>query len=154
MLFPWSDTLTKIANQKPTLGALVDLTEETYNQLLFLIPDTQLKQGRYSCTAANDVSEEVFLYLDILEQTPYTTHLHLTYHFNNEHGKYTDPDVYLRVYHDAKQLEVLSLKQDMLPVESLYEHPGLENKWQLLLFLNRWIVFCVAQGYLFKEENS
>ena len=58
----------------------------------------------------------------------------------------------LRVYHDARQVEVENLRQQTLPTHKLYEAPGLLNKWRLNLFVAKWLVFCVRQGHLFVDD--
>lgn len=129
----------------------MELTEEAYFRLLEIMPDVaQREPGCYRSVVRNNVA----LHLEILEQTPYTSHLRLTYFFSDNKGEHADPDAYLRVYHDAKQLEILELKQHVLPVESLYEEPGMENKWKLLQFFNRWLAYCSTQGYLFKQKRE
>ena len=65
-----------------------------------------------------------------------------------------EPDVLLRVYHDAEQVEVIDLKQSSLPVHSLYEAPGLLNKWQVNLFVSKWLAFCVYQGHRFSPQST
>lgn len=150
MLFPWASDVTKLIAQKPTFGALVDLTEEAYSQILLLMPDLKTAKGMFQCA----VTDNVALHLEVLEQTPYTTHLHLTYYFSDKDGLYAEPNAYLRVYHDAKQLEVLELNQHILPVETMYQAPGMMNKWRLLLFISRWLAFCVGQGYRFSDASK
>jgi len=102
-------------------------------------------QGEH-CSSLRDHQD---LHLRIIEQTPYTTLLRLTYEFPHVDGGVADPDALLRVYHDAQQVEVEDLRQQALPTRRLYEAPGLENKWRLNLFVGRWLAFCVQQGHLF-----
>lgn len=55
------------------------------------------------------------LFLEVLEQAPYTTLPRLTYYFPHHDGRVhrmpdPNPDTLLRAYHDAGQVEVLSLR--------------------------------------------
>ncbi len=95
------------------------------------------------------------LYLEIMQQAPYTTELHLTYYFSHTHGQVPDPDAILRVYHDANQIEVVDLKEQTLPVVQNYHPPGLLNKWKANIFLSKWLSYCASQGHkFFLHKNS
>ena len=139
-------TLGKILASPASLGALLDLCEENYQLLLMIAPDIQSMTGSYHSRRAGHLD----LHLDILAQSPFTTTLRLTYYFDERHGRAPDPDATLRVYHDAKQLEVLDLRQQALPVGRLFERPGLSRKWKASIFLSKWLWFCVRQGHFFE----
>jgi hypothetical protein len=134
--------------ERRSVGDLMALCEENYRHLHSLIPQLRRLQGehRSSCPEHQD------LHLTIVEQTPYTTLLRLTYEFPQGDTGVADPDALLRVYHDARQVEVEDLRQQALPTSRLYEAPGLENKWRLNLFVGRWLAFCVRQGHLFVDD--
>jgi uncharacterized protein YqiB (DUF1249 family) len=127
------------------------LCEDNYRYLMNLAPQLRRLQGSH-CSSTPDHQD---LHLTVLEQTPYTTLIRLTYHFTHDDGGRTrDPDALLRVYHDARQVEVEDLRQQALPTARVYEAPGLLNKWRLSLFVSRWLMFCVAQGHLFVDDVS
>jgi uncharacterized protein YqiB (DUF1249 family) len=132
----------------PTVGDLLSLCEENYRCLHSLVPQLKSLRGQH-CSSRPDNQD---LHLTILEQTPYTTLLRLTYRFDQGDGGLSEPDALLRVYHDARQVEVEDLRQQALPTRRLYEAPGLVNKWRLNLFVARWLAFCVGQGYLFVDD--
>ena len=94
------------------------------------------------------------LYLEILEQTPYTTLIHLTYYFEHQEGQRPDPDATLRAYHDARQIEILTLQQRIIPLNRGAQHPTLEQKWKINLFASKWLAYCVRQGHLFPKESQ
>ena len=73
-------------------------------------------------------------------------------HARLELAEQADPDALLRVYHDARQVEVEALRQQTLPTHRLYEAPGLMNKWRVNLFVFKWLVFCLRQGHLFVDD--
>jgi uncharacterized protein YqiB (DUF1249 family) len=96
------------------------------------------------------------LYLEIQEQAPYTTQVRLTHLFADPgaDAPRPDPDVCLRVYHDARQVEVLDLSQSVLPLRRIYAHPALADKWRANLFLSKWLAFCVRQGHCFGARSA
>ncbi len=127
----------------------MDLCEENYQYLIRIIPDIVRMRGEH-CSARPGHTD---LYLEVLEQSKYTSLIHLTYYFEHAQGQVPDPDVVLRVYHDACQVEVIDLKQHALPIDALYEAPGLLNKWRANLFVAKWLAFCVNQGHSFEREK-
>ncbi|QIK39107.1 DUF1249 domain-containing protein [Caldichromatium japonicum] len=90
----------------------------------------------------------VDLALEIEAQAPYTTSLRLTHLFAASAG-HSEPDARLRVYHDARQVEILSLRQSILPLRVGYAPPALSDKWRANLFLSKWLQFCCSQGHGF-----
>lgn len=146
--YPWMTTF--VATGRPTVGHLMDLCEENYLALIRLIPDLRRIEGEERSVLDRDQD----LHLEVLEQAPYTTLLRLTYYFPHNDGlvhrvKNADPDALLRAYHDAGQVEVLDLKQSVLPIRRHYAYPALETKWKVNLFLAKWLRFCLNQGYRF-----
>jgi uncharacterized protein YqiB (DUF1249 family) len=138
----------KWLNSQPSLGDLATLCEENYRHLLNLMPQVRRLSGEHRSSSGHDQD----LLLTIVEQTPYTTLLRLTYRFDDEHQEGSEPNALLRVYHDARQVEVEDLRQQALPTERLYEAPGLLNRWRLNLFVSKWLLFCLQQGHLFNED--
>jgi uncharacterized protein YqiB (DUF1249 family) len=146
---PWTGTLLKILAGEPTVGSLMALCEDNYRLLMRMAPDLADMQGRY----ASCLGDHTDLYLEVLEQARYTTLIHLTYYFHHEQGQTPDPDVTLRVYHDARQVEVLDLRQRVLPMQRLYDAPALLNKWKANLFVSKWLSFCNFQGHYFSADE-
>lgn len=140
--------LQRWIQERRSVGDLMALCEENYRHLHSLIPQLRRLQGDHR----SERPDHQDLHLSIIEQTPYTTLLRLTYAFPHGAGEVSDPDALLRVYHDARQVEVEDLRQQALPTGRLYEAPGLENKWRLNLFVGRWLAFCVRQGHLFVDD--
>ncbi|MCP5299236.1 MAG: DUF1249 domain-containing protein [Chromatiaceae bacterium] len=134
-----------LIERPPSVGDLMVVCEDNYRYLLHLVPQLRGLEGQHRSTSG----EHQDLHLTIVEQTRYTTLVRLTYHFVHGDGHTPDPDALLRVYHDARQVEVEDLRQQTLPTQRLYEAPGLRNKWRLNLFVSRWLMFCIRQGHLF-----
>ncbi len=129
------------------------LCEENYRALMRLIPDLRKVRGEERA----EVDQDRDLFLEVLEQAPYTTLLRLTYYFPHHDGRVhripdPDPDTLLRAYHDAGQVEVLNLRQTALPVHGHSSYSALETKWKVNLFLSKWLTFCLSRGYRFSPE--
>lgn len=139
-----------LIDRPPSVGDVMVLCEDNYRNLLQLAPQLRRLQGDHRSTTP----EHQDLHLSIVEQMRYTTVVRLTYHFTLDGHRIADPDARLRVYHDARQVEVEDLRQQALPTARLYEAPGLRNKWRLNLFVYRWLMFCIRQGHLFVDDVS
>lgn len=146
--YPWS--LGALLHGRPTLGSVMDLCDENYRYLLRLAPGMREMEGSY----LSRLEGAMDLYLEILEQTPYTTLLHLTYYFAHESGQLPDPDATIRIYHDSRQAEVLNLKQSILPLNRGFIRPTLEQKWKVSLFLSKWLAYSVQQGHRFLPDRQ
>jgi uncharacterized protein YqiB (DUF1249 family) len=136
-------------SKRPTVGALLVLCEENYARLSRLAPGLSGRRG----LLLSRVPGGVDLHLTIESQSPYTTLLRLTHVFKGGEGPDralgSDPDLRLRVYHDARQVEVLDLRQSALPRHAAYEPPALESKWRRNLFVAKWLAYCLHQGHRF-----
>ncbi len=132
--------------EPPTLGQLMQLCEENYGMLRRLVPDLPNLRGEFCSTC----SQGVDLYLEIIEQSPHTTLLRLTHLFpsgSTHRLPNADPDALLRAYQDAKQVEILDLRQTILPLHNHYRAPALEAKWKANRFLSKWLAYCLALGH-------
>jgi len=78
---PWSIPLVR--SGCPTVGNLMALCEENYWALLQLIPDLRRIRGEERSVVDRDQD----LFLEVLEQLPYTTLLRLTYYFDGTLNK-------------------------------------------------------------------
>lgn len=151
MQFPWLPDLYRTLGQSPTVGLLMDLCEENYRYLLNMAPQLAHMQGA-SCSS---LPGHMDLFMEILEQSRYTTTVHLTYFFHHHSGQVPDPDAVLRVYHDARQVEILSISAEaLLPVERCFFAPGLQNKWNVNLFVMKWLAYCANQGHKFPFQRT
>ena len=138
--------------------SLMDLYESNFIRLRKLIPDLQVLEDAVISRAAGHLD----LYLKVIERSRYTSTLYLSYCFPGEHGLQMEPNLKIRIYHDARVAEVMAghlhhgrLILDDLPAEALQE------KWRLNRFLYKWLGYCLRQGHSFepfvlqsKEEIS
>lgn len=130
-------------------GNLMELYEKNYMQLRLLIP--ALKKGPIN-TSVSSVPGCLTLYMQLTEQNPYTSTLRLTYRFISDDGKGSraslEPDLYIRVYHDARSAEVLSgllHGQQHVPRTTR----GLDDSWKLNRFLYKWLRYLLFRGHRF-----
>lgn len=150
---PWLDQL--LINDRPSVGALMSLCEENYGHMLKLAPGLKDWRGEY-CSRGRDGMD---LYLEVIEQSRYTSLLRLTYFFPQIDGQEprltsADPDVLLRAYHDARQIEIIDLRQTALPLHNHYRSPALEAKWRANLFVGKWLIYCILRGHRFEQPGS
>lgn len=145
-----NDRLVPLLTARPTVGGLMELCEANFALIQQLCPGLKRMRGEYESRPAGVAR----LHLTVVEQTAYTTLLRLTHLFSHEPGLDPDPDASLRIYRDARQVEVLELRQSVLPLARLYAHPGLEQKWRANLFVSRWLQFCLAQGHCFAMPET
>ena len=129
------------------VGGLMALCEENYHALLRLAPNLPRLTQRLR-SKPNGRAE---LSLAIVEQSRYTSTLRLTHVLCGESAaaRPSEPDALLRAYHDAKQVEVLQLRQTVLPIFNHYQSPALAAKWRANLFVCKWLGYCLQQGYQF-----
>jgi len=149
--YPWLERL--LVPARPRVGDLMHLCEENYARLRRLAPDLHHWRGDYRSHGADGMD----LHLEIIEQSRFTSLLRLTYFF--PHGDdlphrlpQADPDALLRAYHDARQVEILDLRQTALPLHKDYRSPALEAKWRANLFLGKWLAYCLRRGHRFDPE--
>jgi uncharacterized protein YqiB (DUF1249 family) len=138
---------------RPTVGDLMSLCEENYRSLVRLAPRLSDLRGTYlSCDEGG-----ADLLLEVREQAPYTTIFRLTHLFSGVQQADTwhaEPDATLKAYHDARQVEVLDLRQTVLPLFSHYRSPALRAKWKANLFVSKWLTYCVYRGHRFPPVPS
>jgi uncharacterized protein YqiB (DUF1249 family) len=145
---PWATAC--ILSGRPNVGALMSLCEENFARLSRLVPDLA---ARHSGVYSSRGSEGVDLYLEVEEQARFTTILRLTYLFSVQGIPLPDPDARLRVYHDACQVELIDLRQTVLPLRTDYRSPALAQKWQANLFIGKWLTYCARQGHVFGQAS-
>jgi hypothetical protein len=92
------------------------------------------------------------LYAQLLRREPYTTTLKLTYWFEEPEGVLVpDPDLILRVYHDARLVEAVS-GRDRHTHHKLRELAGdsgaeLDRRWRINMMLNKWLDYLFDVGH-------
>src|SRR5579884_4224471 len=98
-----NDTLTTVSwRARPrSFVALMSLYESNYIRFGWLAGDVTLLDGAYHSVVAGDCE----LHLTVIERSPYTTTLNLTYLLPGASDTQAYPDMSVRLYHDARLAE-------------------------------------------------
>lgn len=133
--------------------SLMSLYESNYIRLAWLAPNLDAIQAPLVSSPAGDCP----LHLAVLDRSRYTTTLRLTYVFEDGEGRSADPDLTLRVYHDARLAEAQACA-------TWRRHPVLESlrsqfardlgdRWLRNIMLNKWLDYCVERGHRFPAPD-
>ena len=132
----------------------MSLYESNYIRLRWLIPDLDSLQD----FAVSDVEGDCPLHLTLHERSRYTTTLTLTYVFEDDAGTartVSDPDLLIRIYHDARLAEVQSCarwhRHAMLESIRSELARALGDRWLRNVMLNKWLDYCVERGHRFSQ---
>lgn len=125
------------------------LYESNYIRLKWLVPDITRVTG----TLMSEVTGDCPLHLQVEEHSRYTTTFKLTYFFDAADGPYADPDLIVRVYHDARLAEVRACArwhqhEVLRSLRSRCSHE-LDDRWARNMMLNKWLDYCVERGHRF-----
>lgn len=129
------------ANARSFAG-LMELYEHNYMRLRNIAPDLTVADEMIS-----SVPEHQDLFLSITERCRYTTMLRMTYQFEDEGQLLFEPDLHLKVYHDARVVEVQQFHSRTRG--PLYLADLIEQKWMMNRFLYKWLGYCLHQGHYF-----
>ncbi|HET7396857.1 MAG TPA: DUF1249 domain-containing protein [Gammaproteobacteria bacterium] len=141
----------KIRLVKPrSFAGLMALYESNHARMRQLLGNVSALPQRSVSSSETDLN----LHVTRVERCRYTTSLHMTYHFESTDSLQCDPDLLLRVYHDARLAEALSccdsprheaLRGLILPTTS-----ELERRWSLNIMLNKWLEYCLDHRHRFR----
>lgn len=130
-----------------SFSGLMDLYEHNYMRLRKIVPDLSIADQMIS-----SVPGHTDLYLSVKQRCKYTTMLSMTYRFEKSGHYLFEPDLHLKIYHDARLVEVQHL---------LKRHHGLiqndrllPHKWVMNRFLFKWLGFCLFQGHYFQPMRQ
>ena len=131
--------------------ALMGLYESNDRRLRAVAGDPRRLRGVQRSRAPGDCE----LVLTVLEQSPYTTTLELTYLLGGTGADVrTAPDMVVRLYHDARLAEALgwspSHAHDVLRGFRREVERELDHRWARNVMLNKWLEYCVERGHFFR----
>ena len=128
-------------------GWLMGLYAENHVRFSRLFPSTALAVGTYR----SSVGDGLDLQLDVIERHPYTTELRLTYAMRDPVTGEQDPSAYLRLYHDARQLEVTNcyVGRRWQDVIGMYPPAAevLDHRTRMNTFLGKWLEYLAERGH-------
>ncbi|MBX2884687.1 MAG: DUF1249 domain-containing protein [Granulosicoccus sp.] len=144
-----------VLNKPRTSGRfanLMDLYEQNYLLMRLLAPELRAMDGGDFVSHAPGAMP---LELREVNHSRYTTSFKLTYRFSDSsrHRKTLEPDLDIRLYHDARVCEVMSglLSEGRLEIRRTRD---LEEGRRLNRFLNKWLSYCLRQGHGFSLDQS
>lgn len=147
------DYLRKTLSRRNFIG-LMDLYEQIHNLLGTLIPELDAMPIR----AESRVEGFPTLFLTIEERCKYTTMVSITYYFEASDGeRIADPDLQVRIYHDAKQAEAMSCRNIRFTIQSssgVLKSPAVDCRWESNLFLEKWLKYLLELGHQFNPQNA
>lgn len=129
--------------------SLMTVYESNFIRLGWLVPDLRRLLG----TVTSAVAGEPALELSVIEQCRYTTTLGMSYLFVDGTGCVREPELEIRVYHDARLAEARGTTVDpahprlrRLVADLPREHG---RRWSCNMLLNKWLEYCAGCGYRF-----
>ena len=140
----WPESCKFCESPKPrSFAALMDLYEHNYMRLKCLCPQIKDITG-HVVSQASDAHD---LHLIVIEQSRHTTTFCLTYEMADNVWR---PNLTLRIYHDARQAEVLSAgSKRIVGMEREQALVALLHRWKTNRFLYKWLNYCRRQGHGF-----
>jgi len=128
--------------------SLMDMYEENFIKLRKLIPDLQSIED----SAISKSAGHLDLHVKIQERSKFTTTLFLSYFFGDGDELRMEPNLKIRIYHDAGLAEVMSgkLHHGRLLIDNL-PSDALKQKWMLNRFLAKWLKYCLRQKHGFAQ---
>ncbi len=136
----------RFANAR-SFAALMELYEQNYIRLRNLAPDLKLANEMISSVPGHQD-----LYLSITQRCKYTTMMRLTYQFEEAGKPVFEPDLHLKMFHDARVVEVQQLhsriRGPMLMASMI------QQKWMMNRFLYKWLGYCQFQGHYFESMRQ
>lgn len=131
---------------------LMAVYESNWRRLVRLLGQRRLRELPEEIVSA--VPNDLDLHLLVEERSPYTTTFRLTYFFDSAGESDADPDLRVRLYHDAQMAEALSCRRIHHQHRLLARFEGearneLARRWQRNILLNKWLEYCLEQGHSF-----
>jgi uncharacterized protein len=136
--------------QRRRLNFLLQVYEENFVLLQSLIGSARDYSGAHLAHAPGQPP----LWLEVIEQQPYTSIFRLTQSFQQlepQSGLVFDPNAFVRVYHDTRQAEVThchlgeNLRKLFSPEQPIaaVRH----QRTQMASFFNKWLRFLLEKGF-------
>jgi len=148
---------------------LMSLYESNFMRLQRLCGDA----ARLPAQSRSVIEGDCDLLLTVIEQTPYTTQLNLTYLLpvtlvgevsdikaagDVQQGWHRLPDLQLRVYADARLAEATDCARYLAHPQLAGVHNALQRqfdqRWALNMMLNKWLEYCLDRGHRFGPNES
>lgn len=130
-----------------TFTGLMTLYESNYVKLSQLGSALRWPADAVVSTSPRDAD----LHAEIVRREPYTTTLRLTYWFDEAGLPAAEPDIVIRVYHDARLVEAVSSgeahRHAKLRELARKSSAELDRRWRLNMLLNKWLDYLIDAGH-------
>lgn len=132
----------------------MSLYESNFVRLRWLLPPDRPFSGSLISTVPDDLP----LHLDVFERSRYTTTVRMTYFFEEDGVQVADPDLTIRLYHDAHLAEAMACTRHHrhAALKPFDTRPGAElsRRWARNVMLNKWLEYCADRQHRFRERNQ
>ena len=141
-------------NRPRSFVSLMTLYESNFIRLGWLARDLK----RLPSHAVSRVSGDCDLHLVVTERSRYTTSLELTYRFDEDGVSIAEPNLELRIYHDARLLEACRAidsrrHRDLAQLRASCV-ATLDERWMRNQMLNKWLEYCAERGHRFHSTAT
>ncbi|HEU4619855.1 MAG TPA: DUF1249 domain-containing protein [Gammaproteobacteria bacterium] len=138
---------------------LMTLYESNYIKLTTLIEPLAALHPKRPRPAVSSSTDDCDLHLEPVAMERYTTTVKLTYWFDDAGERVADPDLTVRVYHDARLAEAVHGADTPHHHEKLQELASqvwggvhsleLDRRWRNNMMLNKWLDYLLDMGHGF-----
>jgi uncharacterized protein len=132
---------------------LMTLYESNFIRLGWIAPDVRSLPGRSVSTVEGDCPLE----LVVLERARFTTTLSISYLFEESGETLREPELEVRVYHDARLAEASGIAGAArhAALRRLREAlPAADGRWRDNMLLNKWLEYCAERGHRFAPDAT
>jgi len=140
--------------------SLMTLYESNHIRLSWLLPWLRapvLEGMPIESPQISTVEGDCPLHLAVEERSRYTTTLRLTYIFEERSEPVADPDLRVRIYHDARLAEARSCarwhRHGLLDSIRTQLTRDLDERWMRNIMLNKWLDYCAERGHCFAHAE-
>lgn len=131
-----------------SFAALMTLYEGNHARLRQLLGNLACLPGALVSSSRSDPG------IHVLREkvSRYTTDLHMTYRLRVDGRCVATPDLWIRVYHDARMAEALACSEHVkwkLGSRAGVEATAVSRRWPLNILLNKWMEHCLDHGHRF-----
>jgi hypothetical protein len=132
--------------------SLMTLYESNFIRFGWLVPDLRRVTGSMRSIVAGEPALE----LSVVEQCRYTTTLGMSYLFDGADGQVRDPELEIRVYHDARLAEARAASVEPAHPQLRKLSAGIaregDRRWSCNMLLNKWLEYCAGTGHRFSPR--
>ena len=139
----------KTQQKRQQFSSLMELYEQNYMLLRLMLPEQEQIPDYW----LSRVPGHLDLHLWVLERAKFTTTLRLSYQFHNDNRAEYEPDLTVRIYHDARSAEAMSAIVHGKP-RQMRQASTLEWRWSLNQFFYSWLRYSRHQGHSFKSREG